>query len=480
MKIKFFGAAKTVTGSKHLIELWDNRRIMLDCGMFQGMGKDTYPMNAHEPVEPSSIEAIVLSHAHIDHSGLLPKYVKDGFTGTIFATEATYALCEIMLRDSAFIQEADVRFSNKRKGREGKDAYEPLYTFSDVEQTLSQFEVIKENEKFHVVDGVKATFIPNGHILGSAAIFLEIDEINEHTNLLYTGDIGRTNTALIKNPEPTPQADVIICESTYGDRLHHNTTDAEQELLDAVLHTIKEKKGKLIIPAFSLGRTQEIVFSLNKLDLYGLLPSVKIYVDSPLAADATAITKQFAHLLNKEVQRFCNARPDPFGFGKLSYTKKKEDSQKINASNEPCIIISASGMADAGRVKHHIFHGIENERNTILFVGYAEPLSLGGKLQNGENPVTIFGESKKVKAEVKIISSMSAHADYEEMGNYLSIQNPNEVKAIYLVHGEEKAQLAFKNYLNGKGFKNILIPEFGESVVPPYGHLQEGEGSPLE
>lgn len=468
MKIKFLGAAKTVTGSKHLIELWDNTRVLLDCGMYQGLGKDTYSMNASQLVDPLSINAVVLSHAHIDHSGLLPKLVKDGYEGPIFATEATTALCEIMLRDSAYIQEADVRYSNKRKGREGSEAYEPLYTASDVEKTMEQFVVIKENSVFHVSEGVQGTFIPNGHILGSAAVFLEIDEIKEKTNLLFTGDIGRYKTALIRDPERPPQADVIICESTYGDRLHDDTHDTEQELLSAVIHAIKEKKGKLIIPAFSLGRTQEIVFTLNKLDLYGLLPNVKIYVDSPLANDATAITKQFSHLLNREVQRFATSRPDPFGFSKLSYTQKKEDSQKINSSKEPCIIISASGMADAGRVKHHIYHSIENARHTILFVGYAEPLSLGGKLQNGEKVVTIFGDSKEVKADIKVISSMSAHGDYHEMEHYLSSQDPNKIRAIYLVHGEEKVQKKFKSYLNHKGYKHIFIPELGETVVPPF------------
>lgn len=466
MKLKFLGAAKTVTGSKHLIELWDNTRVLLDCGMYQGLGKDTYQLNANEPVDPTSINAIVLSHAHIDHSGLIPKYVKAGYTGPIFATSATFALCEIMLRDSAYIQEADVRYSNKRKNRTGSDAYEPLYNYKDVEQALEQFEIIEENTPFSIAEGVKGTFIPNGHILGSAAIYLEIDEIKEQHTLLYTGDIGRFNTSLIKNPEKPPHADIIICESTYGDRLHDRTTDAEQELLNAVLHAVKEKRGKLIIPAFSLGRTQEIVFALNKLDLYGLLPHVKIYVDSPLATDATFITKQYAHLLNKEVKRFIKERPDPFGFGKLTYIKEKSHSQKINASKEPCIIISASGMADAGRVKHHIYHSIDDPQTTILFVGYAEPLSLGGKLQAGEKKVTIFGDEKEVKAEIIVVSSMSAHGDYEEMIEYLSEQDKNKIKNIYLVHGEEKSQEAFKQHLNDHGFKRIIIPEMGETMVP--------------
>jgi metallo-beta-lactamase family protein len=462
MKIQFIGAAKTVTGSKHLIKLWDNKRILLDCGMYQGLGKDTHAMNASDLVDPTELSAILLSHAHIDHSGLIPKYVKDGFEGKIFCTHATYALCEIMLRDSAFIQEADVRFSNKRKNREGKDQYEPLYTFADVEKALTLFEVIDENERFSVIDGIDATFIPNGHILGSAAIYLEIDEISEKTTLLYTSDIGRFNAPLMRDPECPPAADIVICESTYGDRLHQQHVDAEQVLLDAVLHTIKEKKGKLIIPAFSLGRTQEIVFTLNKLDLYGLLPNIKIYVDSPLATDATAITKQFKHLLNAEIQRFVDVRPDAFGFNKLTYTKRKEESQYLNVSKEPCVIISAAGMADAGRVKHHIFHNIEDESTTILFVGYAEPQSLAGKLQNGEKEVTIFGERKQVKAEIRMVSSLSAHGDYSEMIRYLSCQDKSKIKKVFLVHGEPSAQIAFKGHLEDNGFHSIIIPEMGE------------------
>lgn len=470
MKLKFLGAAKTVTGSKHLIELWDNTRVMLDYGMYQGLGKDTYKLNAEEMIEPSTLNAIILSHAHIDHSGLIPKIVKDGFEGKIYATAATFALCEIMLKDSAFIQEADVRYSNKRNNRPESEAYEPLYKMSDVEAALELFEVIEEEEWFDAAPGVKAKFIPNGHILGSAAVYLEIDEIKEKTTVLYTGDVGRFNTALIKDPIKPPQADIVICESTYGDRLHNQSIDAEQELLSAVLKTIKEKKGKLIIPAFSLGRTQEVVFALNKLDLYGLLPKVKVFVDSPLAIDATLITKQFSHLLNKEVQRFAKDRPDPFGFGRLTYVRKREDSQKINDSKEPCIIISASGMADAGRVKHHIYHNIENPKTTILFVGYAEPRSLAGKLQNGDEKVTIFGDEKEVKAELHKIDSLSAHADYEEIFSYLSNQNPNKTSAFYLVHGNEDVFDKFKERLSDRGYRHIFIPEMGETFKPEIFH----------
>ena len=462
MEIKFAGAAGTVTGSKHIITLWDNKGILLDCGMYQGLGKDTFKYNNEDFANPDEVSAIVLSHAHIDHSGLIPKFVKDGFKGHIFCTEATYALCEIMLRDSAYIQEADVHYSNKRHGRSEQEAYEPLYTAKHVDMALEQFVVVKEHEKIRITEGIEATFIPNGHILGSAAIYLNIDELSEKHTLLYTADIGRYNTSLIKDPEPVPQADYVICESTYGDRLHDRTVDAEQALLDAVLHTYKEKKGKLIIPAFSLGRTQELVFDLNKLDLHGLLPEVKIFVDSPLTTDATDITRKYSYLLTKEVQRFCQSRKDPFGFNKLSYTKEIKESKRLNVTSNPCVIISASGMADAGRVKHHIYHGIEDPKNTILFVGYAEPNSLAGKLQNGDKKVTIFGEEKEVKADIIYIKSLSAHGDYEEMIRYLSCMNPGYIKKVFLVHGERKVQEFFKDKLKNVGHHSIIIPTKGE------------------
>ncbi|MDX1650994.1 MAG: MBL fold metallo-hydrolase [Brumimicrobium sp.] len=463
MRLTFAGAAGTVTGSKFVVQLWDNKKILLDYGMYQGMGKETYSMNSEEIENPEAIKAVLLSHAHIDHSGLIPKLVKEGFEGPIFCTEATYALCEIMLRDSAYIQEADVRYSNKKHGRSEENAYKPLYLLSDVENALKNFVIVKENERTSIIDGIDATFIPNGHILGSAAIYLNIDEISEKHSLLYTADIGRYNTSLIRNPETVPQADYIICESTYGDRLHDQTLHAEQEMLDLIKHTLIKKKGKLIIPAFSLGRTQEIVFALNKLDLYGLLPDIRIFVDSPLATDATEITRKFSHLLTPEVQRFITSRKDPFGFNKLMYIKEKESSQILNNTKSPCVIISASGMAEAGRVKHHIFHAIEDKKNTILFVGYAEPNSLGGKLQKGDKVVTIFGEEKKVKADVKVFKSLSAHGDYDEMIRYLSTQNPGMVKKIFLVHGEDEARKTFKEKLTESGFHTVLIPKKDET-----------------
>jgi metallo-beta-lactamase family protein len=461
MTITFIGAARTVTGSKHLLETWDNRKVLIDCGLYQGLGKETFKRNAADEVDATSINAVILTHAHMDHAGLLPRLVKQGFDGPIYCTPATKALLEIMLPDSAFIQESDVRFAQKHN--ENAKHYEALYTMMDADNTLELLVPIEEYEEFNVLGDIKASFHPNGHILGSAAVYLKVREPKNEIKILFTGDIGRYNTSLICDPVPPPEADYIISESTYGDRLHDRTEDAEQRLLDLVFETVKGKKGKLIIPAFSLGRTQEIVFALNKLDLYGLLPNIKVYVDSPLAVNATTIMRAFKNQLNDEVQNFIDSREDPFGFSKLTYIKKKEESQSLNESNEPCVIISASGMADAGRVKHHIFHNIEDEKNTILFVGYAEPNSLAGRLQRGEEEVNIFGATKKVRAEIEILTSLSAHGDYQEMIQYLGSQNKAQVKRVFLVHGEEEAQIAFKQHLHDAGFGQVAIPFSGET-----------------
>lgn len=461
MKIKFIGAARTVTGSKHVLETWEGKKLLIDCGLYQGLGKETFKRNVADEVDAQTVNAVILTHAHMDHAGLLPRLVKQGFNGPIYCTPATQALLEIMLPDSAFIQEADVRFAKKHNEKAGH--YEPLYTMEDAENTLQMLVPIDEFDEFKVLPDITASFHPNGHILGSAAVFVRAREPHGDIRILFSGDLGRYNTALICDPVPPPEADYIICESTYGDRLHDTSEHAEQRLLDIIMETVKGKKGKLIIPAFSLGRTQEIVFALNKLDLHGLLPRIKVYVDSPLAVNATDIIRQFKSQLNREVQRFVDAREDPFGFSKLKYIKKKEESQALNESNEPCVIISASGMADAGRVKHHIFHTIEDEKNTILFVGYAEPNSLGGKLQRGEEEVTIFGASKKVRAEIDVLTSLSAHGDYQEMIKYLESQNKGSVKSVFLVHGDESAQIAFKEHLKDAGFSKVLIPYSGES-----------------
>ncbi|MFP5471533.1 MAG: MBL fold metallo-hydrolase RNA specificity domain-containing protein [Bacteroidia bacterium] len=463
MEISFHGAAQTVTGSKHLVKLEDGTSFLLDCGMFQGHGKDTFGLNSHFGFDPRSVNFLILSHAHIDHSGLIPRLCKEGFEGKIYCTPATLDLCEVMLADSAHIQEADAKFINKKRQKQDLDAIKPLYEMEDVQKCLEQFVAIPYNEEHKINNFVRVTFTDNGHILGSACVNLRITEGSETKRLCFTGDIGRYNMSLLKDPAPFPQPDVLMLESTYGNRLHEEIENAESEILDAVLDTCLEKKGRLIIPAFSLGRTQEIIYALNKLDFRLKLPDIKIYVDSPLAISATNITRKYVHCLNEKVKAFMEVRPDPFGFDDVIYVNTKEESQKLNDVKEPCIIVSASGMADAGRVKHHIMHAIEDKKNSILIVGYAEPNSLAGRLRNGAEEVRIFGDMYKVEADVKIIDAFSAHGDYNEMIQYIKNVDLSKIKKTFLVHGELDVQEDFKTKLNGEGLKNIFIPSIHSS-----------------
>jgi len=459
MKISFHGAAKTVTGSKHLITLENNEKILLDCGMFQGMGQDTHMLNRYFGFEPSSIDHVILTHAHVDHSGLIPKLVKDGFKGKIYCTPATIDLCAIMLHDSALIQEADARFVNKRKRAQNKALVEPLYTEAEVENCLTQFSALDYNTPLNISKDVVLLLTDNGHILGSATINLTIVEDSKLHRICYTGDIGRYGSSLLKDPFPFPQADILICESTYGNRLHEKCENAEKEILDTIINTCKNKKGKVIIPAFSLGRTQELVYSLNKLNLKGLLPNIKIFVDSPLAVNATNVMRKYAHSLNDRVQKLIQSRPDPFGFDWLTYINDKRESQALNDNEGPFVLISSAGMAEAGRIKHHLMNTIGNKKNTILIVGYAEGRSLAGRLRNGDEYVTIYGKEFKVNAEVKVINSLSAHGDYKEIIRYLSCQDPKQVKQLFLVHGDPEVQIEFKKKLNEVGFDRITIPD---------------------
>lgn len=462
MQITFFGAARTVTGSKHLITLDDGKNILLDCGMYQGMGKETDPLNRHFGFNPKLINVLILSHAHIDHSGLIPRLVAEGFNGKIICTSATLDLCKVMLKDSAHIQESDLYHINKKRLKNNQEELKPLYTEEDVEKALTLFVPEEINKTIRVFGDVELLFTDVGHILGSAAVNLTINENGKITRLTFTGDIGRYKTALLNDPATFPQADIIICESTYGDRLHEKIEDSGQLLLDIILKTCRDKKGKLIIPAFSLGRTQEIVYALNNLDLYGLLPEIKIYVDSPLSVNATEIMRRHIRDLNVNVQQTALHDKDPFGFERLTYITSKEESQDLNNHKEPCIIISASGMAEAGRVRHHIMHNISDPKNTILMVGYAEPHSLGGQLREKKEKVKIFGDFYEVKAEVQIVDSYSAHGDYEEMIRFLSCQDPSKVKKLFLVHGEYEVQQSFAGKLKEKGFRNIDIPKSGD------------------
>lgn len=459
MKLAFHGAARTVTGSKHLLSLTNGKQILLDCGMFQGMGKDTDSMNRDFGFEPSQVDALVLSHAHIDHSGLIPKLVKEGFRGRIFCTNATRDLAVLLLEDSAEIQENDARYHNKGSKVQGKPLLQPLYNVEDAKQSFELFESRPYGEWFEVMDGVECLFTDAGHIIGSACVHLRIRENGQQRQLSFSGDVGRYRDVILKSPEAFPQADYIIMESTYGDSLHEDINSSVDTLLNWIEKTCLQKKGKLIMPAFSLGRTQEILYALNQLENENRLPKVDYFLDSPLSIQVTDLVKNYPEHFNKSIQKVMKSDNDPFHFKGLRYVKSVEESKQLNYRNEPCVILSASGMAEAGRVKHHISNNVENSRNSILMTGYCEPRSLGGRLLSGDKEIGIFGVQHEVNAEIGAIRSMSAHGDYEDLCQWLSGQDPRSVRKLFLVHGEPEVQLGLKNRLLKKGFQDVEIPE---------------------
>jgi len=459
MNIAFHGAARTVTGSKHLITLKNGTQILLDCGLFQGMGRVTDKLNDFFGFDAKKVTYLVLSHAHIDHCGLLPKLVAEGFEGKIFCTSATMDLARILMMDSAKIQMQDAEFSNRHL-RGGEEMEEPLYTDEDVTKTLSQMKIVEYEEDFDIEAGIRLRFTDAGHILGSAAVHLTITEDGKPTRITFSGDVGRYGDLLLKSPQQFDQADYILMESTYGDSLHKDLDPIENMLLEIINNTCKVKKGKVIIPAFAVGRTQELLYALNGLELKGKLPDVLYYVDSPLSSKATEILKNHPEVYNNGVKEILKVDHDIFGFKGLRFIESVEESKALNADPRPCVIISASGMAEAGRVKHHIRNNINNQKNTILMVGYCEPNSLGGKLIAGQKVVEIFRDEYEVKAEVRSIKSMSAHGDYEDLLHFLSGQDPAKVKQLFLVHGEYEVQQHFASKLKDAGFKHVAIPEY--------------------
>jgi len=458
MKIAFHGAARTVTGSKHLITLSNGKKLLLDCGMFQGMGRETDVMNREFGFDSREVDAMILSHAHIDHSGLIPKLVQEGFMGKIFCNPASKDLTETLLLDSAEIQEDEIKYTNKRRAAEGLPYLRPLYTIQDAKNCFEHFAAVEYGIWFDVLDGVQAMYTDAGHIIGSTCVHIRVKEDGKETRLTFSGDVGRYRDAILKSPQTFPQADYILLESTYGNSLHDNAVTTPEILLRWIEKACLQKKGKLIMPAFSVGRTQELLYSLNQLELENQLPDLDYYVDSPLSIEATEIVKRYPQYFNKTIQNILLSDNDPFSFKGLKYIKSVEQSKMLNFQNGPMVIISASGMADAGRVKHHISNNIENSRNTILLTGYCEPHSLGGRLIAGDKEVGIFGVEHQVNAEIGAIRSMSAHGDYEDLSQWLACQDPAQIKKLFLVHGEYNVQLDFKQRLIKKGFSDIEIP----------------------
>jgi len=459
MKIAFHGAARTVTGSKHLITLKNNTQILLDCGLFQGMGHVTDKLNDYFGFDAKKVTYLILSHAHIDHCGLLPKLVADGFNGKIFCTAATMDLGRILMMDSAKIQMQDADFSNRHL-REGEEMEEALYTDEDVTKTLSLMKIVAYEEDFKIDENISLKFTDAGHILGSAAVHLTINEEGKSSRITFSGDVGRYGDLLLKSPQQFDQADYILMESTYGDSLHKDLDPIEDMLLEIIKNTCEVKKGKVIIPAFAVGRTQELLYALNGLELKGKLPDVPYYVDSPLSSKATEILRSHPEVYNNGVKEVLKVDHDVFGFKGLRFIESVEESKALNQDPRPCVIISASGMADAGRVKHHIRNNIGNIKNTVLMVGYCEPNSLGGQLIAGKKVVEIFRDEYNVKAEIQSIKSMSAHGDYDDLLKFLSCQDPAQVKQLFLVHGEYEVQQNFATRLKNHGFKHVAIPAY--------------------
>lgn len=465
MKIAFHGAARTVTGSKHLLTLTNGKKYLLDCGMYQGMGKQTDELNRDFGFDPKEVDYVILSHAHIDHCGLLPKLVKEGYDGKIFCTPATKDLATILMEDSAGIQENDLKFVNKTRAAQGKPYLTPLYTTEDAQQAAQQF-VELDYSVWHPIDEfVELKYLDAGHIIGSTTVHLRITENGKTTHLTFSGDVGRYRDVILKSPEEFPQADYIIMESTYGNKLHDKVTGTPDVLLKWITETCLEKKGKLILPAFSVGRTQEILFALNQLELERRLPDIAYFVDSPLSLEATRVMESYPQLFNRRVQKILETDNNPFNFKGLKFVKSVEESKSLNYRTDPMVIISASGMAEAGRVKHHISNNIENSRNAIVMTGYCEPNSLGGRLKLHPKEVGIFGFVHQVNATIGEIQSMSAHGDYEDLSQWLACQDKNQVKKLFLVHGDYDVQLDFQNRLISKGFKDVEVPalhsEFG-------------------
>jgi metallo-beta-lactamase family protein len=448
-----------------LITLDDGKKLLLDCGMFQGMGEETDELNKEFGFDAREVDFVVLSHAHIDHCGLLPLLVKEGYGGTIHCTHGTKDLAAILMEDSAGIQENDVKYSNKARAIQGLPYLQPLYSTEDALEAADRLMPHEYNNWFMVAPGVECLYTDAGHIIGSACVHLRISTKGKVVTLTFSGDVGRYRDIILKSPEVFPQADYILLESTYGNSLHdehHPTPDA---LLDWITKTCLQKKGKLIIPAFSVGRTQEILYALNQLEIERRLPPLEYFVDSPLSTKATAIIKSFPQYFNKQIQTVLLSDNDPFAFKGLKFTKSVEESKLLNYYKGPCVIISASGMAEAGRIKHHISNNIESSRNTILLTGYCEPRSLGGRLVRGAKEVSIFGQQHEVNAEIGEMRSMSAHGDYDDLIQWLACQDASLVKKLFLVHGEYDVQQEFRERLMRKGFKDVQIPDRHSSAT---------------
>ncbi|MGE0160440.1 MAG: MBL fold metallo-hydrolase RNA specificity domain-containing protein [Gemmatimonadales bacterium] len=461
MRLTFWGAAQTVTGSMHMLEL-GGKRLLMDCGLYQGRRADAERINREFPAHPASIDAVLLSHAHIDHSGLLPRLHRDGFRGRIYCTRATLDLCAAMLRDSAHIQEKDAEWLNRRQRRGSADRLEPLYRSADVDAVMERFVGVEYGARFSPFDGVDVEYHDAGHMLGSATMTLTLREGGRSRKLGFTGDVGRPDSPILRDPAAMPDCDVLICESTYGGRVHEAAEEAKDHLQRVVADTVR-RGGKVIVPAFAVGRTQEIVHRLDQLTNEGKLPSVPIFVDSPLAIDVTEVYRAHPECYDAALVEYMSRDPNPFGFARLTYVRDVEDSKRLNESRLPMVVIAASGMCEAGRVLHHLRNNVADPRNTVLIVGYCAPHTLGRRIVERQREVRIFGELHPLRAHVEVMNALSAHADEPELVRFVGHLDPKRLEKIFLVHGDPKAQLPLADALVAAGYTRADAPERGKS-----------------
>lgn len=461
MEVQLFGAAREVTGSCYSITTDAGEKILVDCGLFQG-GKDVERKNYEDfGFKPSEYSALILTHAHLDHCGRIPKLVRQGFRGKIYATNATKDLASIILMDSVKIAEQDTKNENKRRAREGLPARKPIYNENDVKNTLRLFKLVRYDEDIHISKDITARFYDAGHIIGASSIQITINEGKNSKILAFSGDIGQADAVIVKNTEPIKKADYVFVESTYGDRLHPPMEDRKKEFLRIIKDTYN-RGGKLMIPSFAVERAQELLYCIGQFEQQGLLPQKKVYLDSPMAIRATEVFTRYQEYYNKKIEQILKKRKDPFSFPGLINTLTVEESKEINYVTEPCIIIAGNGMCTGGRIKHHIRNHIEDSRNTLLLVGYQARGTLGYWIQKGEKRIRLLGTEVEVNAEIEFIPGFSAHADYRGLIQWLKNFSPKP-KTIFIVHGEEKQSLEFEKKLQKTGMKSY-IPSAGESI----------------
>ncbi|GAA4822708.1 MBL fold metallo-hydrolase [Algivirga pacifica] len=469
MELTFWGAARQVTGSMFLLKLEDDYQVLIDCGVDMANMSESMPLypGASFPFDPTLVNVVLLTHAHLDHSGKLPNMYRDGYEGQILCTSPTMELTELLLRDSANINQRKIKAYHKKlaKGIDPESIpFDPknLYNANDVQHTLEQFVPIQFHRRFNIKPGLHVTFIPTGHLLGAASILVEVEENGETKKLLFSGDIGRNDYPLLPDPEPMPEADYIICETTYGNRTHQSIADSTEEIADVIQRACVDKPGRLIIPAFSIGRTQAVIYIMHKLFEAGKLPPVKIFADSPLAQQSNHVYERMSSFLNEEAKEFKKEYGSLFNFETLKYIEQTKESEAISNYNEPCIIISSSGMMEGGRIQHHIRANMENSYCTILMVGFSAEGTLGNRLLNHSGSIRIGTREYPMKANIEKTDSFSGHGDVYDLLNFVHQQDAEKLKKVFLVHGEEEAMKDFSEQIQSEGYK-VELPEKGQT-----------------